>query len=237
MKSKGETGHNNPEGKKQPRERVVPDKDIEEEFGTDAYNIINKEITNKTKSGKQITANGLVVFKEIINPTTEDELLEFFTQEFDRRGIERGHRPRTMYYGIKDLDCSETIPPMPSVLKPLIYQLVYKEIFPRIEQPECLEVKEYTGTQGVHMKQPSDFMFFAMVVLGDAWCCFAKTPDFGKINMIKLSPRLLITLTEATCNYVIPSTRRHDFPGETISRKPNFRMMTLTFKKLKDIEY
>jgi len=225
--------------KKQVRERVVQDKEIEEEFGTDSYNIINKEITNKTKSGKQISVEGMYVFKDIINAKTEDDLLKFFEGEFDRRGIARGDRSRTMYYGIKDLeyDGDEVIPPLPEELTPLVYQLIYKDIFDKIAQPECLEVKEYTGTQGVMMKQPEEFIFFVMVVLGDPWCCFTKTPDYGGTTLgMKLVPRLAITFNAKNCNYVIPRTRRQDIKGHTMSRKPNFRMMTLTFKKLNEID-
>lgn len=225
--------------KKQVRERVVPDKEIEEEFGTDSYNIINKEITNKTKSGKQISIEGIYVFKDIVNSKTEGDLLDFFESEFDRRGVKRGNGPRTMYYGIKDLkyDGDEIIPPFPEELTPLVYQLIYKDIFDKIAQPECLEVKEYTGTQGVMMKQPEEFIFFVMVVLGDEWCCFTKTPDYGGTTLgLKLVPRLAITFNSKNCNYVIPCARRQNIKKQTISRKPNFRMMTLTFKKLNEIE-
>lgn len=219
-------------------ERVVPDKDIEREFGTDSYNIINKEITNKTKSGKQISVEGMYVFKDVINAEAEQTLLTFFEQEFDRRGIQRGQKPRTMYYGIKDLayDGDEIIPPFPQELQPLIYQLVYKDIFDKVTPPECLEVKEYTGTQGVMMRQPEEYLFFVMIVLGDPWCCYTKTPDYGGTTLgIKLNPRLAITFNAENCNYVIPITRRENINKQSLVRKPNFRMMTLTFKKLSDI--
>ena len=216
------------------KERVLTDDKIEEEFGTDAYNIINKEITNQTKGGKQISIDGMYIFKDVISAAVETQLLDFFTAEFDRRQIPKDEGPRTMYYGMKSLDYDGgVLPPLPDELKPLMYQFIYKEIFDKIEIPECLEVKEYTGTQGVMMKQPSEYMFFAMVVMGDGWCCYAQPPDYGgKTIGLRLVPRLCITFNEHNCNYVIPRSRREMIKGKAVFRKPNFRMMTLTFKKL-----
>lgn len=219
------------------KEKIMDSKSIEQEFGTDAYNIINKEITNKTKGGKQISIDGMYVFKDVINEKTEQELLTFFDSEFERRGIVRGSKPRTMYYGLKDLeyDGDEIIPPFPDELKPLMFQLMYKEIFDRVSPPECLEIKEYVGLQGVDMNQPDEFICFFMVVLGDPYCCFTKTPDYGGTTLgIKLQPRLCISFNRYNCNYSIPRNRRQPIKKEVITRKPNFRMITLTFKKLED---
>lgn len=216
--------------------KTLNDKEIEKEFGTNSFNIINKELTNKTKSGKQISVDGMCVFKEVVNEKAEKELMDFFESEFTKRGILKGDKPRTMYYGIKDLDCTDIIPPFPDILKPLIYQFVYKEIFDKISLPECLEVKEYTNKQGVNLKQPEEYIFFATIILGDPWCCFVNTPDYGGTNLaIKLLPRICITFNKDNCNYIIPKTRRQDIRADTMVRSPNFKMYTLTFKKLNEI--
>lgn len=224
-------------------ETVSQDTAIQERipnWTTDEYNYINKELTNRTKSGKKVTIDNLFVFPDFISKTHEEKLIEFIQSEFDRRKILRKKSPRMMYYGMKDFKCQDIIPPIPESLYTLMYQLIFKELFPRWDPPECIEIKEYYGKQGVaEMKNPSIYKGIVTIFIGCEWCIIVNTKEFGNRGFI-VPPRTLFTFDKETWGYEIPQTYVCDIKNnkgnKTLRRGPDSSFYSITFKKLKSID-